>query len=286
VFRRATGRQQAGRDGLGCCARRSAGGRFRRSQSGLPDRSLHPDGSGRRARPPGRPRPAHRRSHARCRLRAGDREDPSRLEREPSQLPGRRQGRRRGRGRRDHGSRADARGAIPAARRLGRHRRNRGRGSRAGGRQWRSPVPARGRRTPRHLRLRSADDRPRRADQTVAVQRTPGWVPGHLRGGAPGHLPALRRVGGGALGTKRGGGPGPECRGLRIRRAAPRSYGRIGDTTRRARANAPARVPALACRLLGSLRAAPAGRIVADYAAAGGRVRAAIAARSPVRAAR
>ena len=87
VLRRAARRQPARGNGVGRGARRSARRRLRRSQSRLPDRSLHAQGPGRRARPPAESRPPHRRGDARGGEGSGDREDSARLERRQAQLP-------------------------------------------------------------------------------------------------------------------------------------------------------------------------------------------------------
>ena len=86
VLRRAAGRHQSRRARLGGGAGRIARRRSRRHQLRLPDRSLHAQGHWRRARPPARAHPPHRRSDEEGGdARSGDRQDAARLERRDAQ---------------------------------------------------------------------------------------------------------------------------------------------------------------------------------------------------------
>ena len=257
VLRRSAGRHQPRGDGVGGGTGRVARRRPRRRQLRLPDRPFHAQGPGRVDRPAAATDSSHRRGdEARRAARAGDREDPPRLERRRPQLPGPGQGGGRRRRRRHHGARAHAQCPLPDGRRLGRHRRGGRRRPGARRRQRRPAVPARDQRRPRPLGLRRGDVGPGRAHQAVAVSRGDGRLRGPGRRGAPGHLSPLRHAGPRALGRRRPRPvPGP-------------------------------RVPALARRILVPLRPTARRRVVAVDAAARRGAGAAYAARAAVGAVR
>ena len=111
---------------------------------GLSDRSLHPQGSWRRARAAAVPDPPDRRGdEGQRRARAGHGQDPSRMERQDEKLPRGRRGSGRRRRRCDLRPRSHASGALHHGGGLGCDRRGRGGRRRAGGRKRRSPVPPR-----------------------------------------------------------------------------------------------------------------------------------------------
>ena len=141
---------------------------------GCPIDSLHPERDGRGPRPPAQAHPAHRRGHeARGRRRSRHREDPPRLERRRSQLPGAGPGRRRRRRRRDHRARAHARCPVSPVGRLGRDWRSGGRRAGAGRGQRRHPVPAPHQRGPRPVGMRRRDGRPRRRSSSRGCSARP-----------------------------------------------------------------------------------------------------------------
>ena len=147
VLRRATGGEQAGRNGLGGRTGGIPRRRSRRREPRLPDRLLHQQGARRGARPRAPSRAAHRRGdETGGAADSGHREDPPRVERRAPELPRRRARGGRGGRRRDLRPRPHARGPLHDVGRLERDRRGRGRGAGAGHRQRRPAVPPRDRR--------------------------------------------------------------------------------------------------------------------------------------------
>ena len=204
VLRRAAGGQQAGRNGVGGRARRSARRRFRGREPRLPHRSLHAHGPGRRARPPTRARPrrivdAMRQAVAvpvTVKIRLGWtqhrattwtwRAPPWTAARTALTVHGRtREARYR------HPADWDAIAEIAAGVTM------------PVDRQRRSALSARDRATGWPRRVRGRHGRARRAHQAVDLPRSRRRLLGHHGRGSSRPLPPVRRAGRRSLGTRR-----------------------------------------------------------------------------------